>query len=175
MALNKPHSSNLVYLAICGLCILTFIVVGIYPNHLAMGQMDEEINALRTKIQSQKLLHPIYLKLIKQMQQKPPEGLPLPEKTTIDKDDIDSINDKFFSIAQSSGVNFESASPDPSSYLEETSWLTMNVVFSGDFFNLRRLLMNISQQPYLNKIDHLELKTEGDRKQIRLKLILDQT
>ena len=175
MAFNKPHSSNLFYLAICGICILAFIVVGIYPNHIAMGQMDEEINTLRAKIQSQKLLHPIYMKLIQQMQQKQPEGLPLPEKKTIDKDDIESINDKFFSIAQSSAVSFETAAPDPSSYLEETSRLTMNVVFSGDFFNLRRLLMNISQQPYLNNIDQLEMTTVGDRKQIRLKLILDQT
>lgn len=175
MAFNKPHSSNIAYLAICGICILAFIVVGIYPNHIAMAQIDEEISSLRKKIQSQKLLHPVYMKLIRQMQQKPPEGLPLPEKKNIDKGDIDNLNDKFFAIAQSSGAKFESASPDPSSYMEETNRLTMNVVFSGDFFKLRSLLMNISQQPYLNKIDHLELTTVGDRKQIRLKLILDQT
>lgn len=174
MTFAKPHSSNLAYLAICALCIFAFIFVGIYPNQRALGQLDEEIAGLQVKVQSQELLHPVYMKLIRQMQQKAPEGLPLPEKRRIDRKNIASVNDSFRTLARNSGVVLESASPDPSSYLEDTNRLTMNVAFSGDFFNIRELLMNVCKMPFLNIIENMELTTVDGKKQIRLKLILDQ-
>ncbi|MFZ1983248.1 MAG: hypothetical protein WAU91_02475, partial [Desulfatitalea sp.] len=120
------------------------------------------------------LLHPIYMELIKQVQQKTPTDLPLPARSKIAKTEIAGINEVFISLAKESGVSLISAVPDPSSYLEESGRLTMNVAYAGDFFNFRKLLVNICNLPYLRSIEQMQVTTETNTKRIQLRLLLDQ-
>ena len=64
--------------------------------------------------------------------------------------------------------------PDPSRYLDDTGYLTLNVTFRGDFFNLRKILLNICRLPYLESIEEIDLKSENQGKRMRFKLIIAQ-
>jgi hypothetical protein len=174
MALPKVHPSNLLYLAICGAGVIAFLLIAIYPNISAMDQIEADITELNQKVKDQELLHPIYMELIKRVQQKVPQDLPLPDKTKIAKNDIGGIEGVLINLAKESGVTFISAAPDASTYLEESGRLTMNVAYEGDFFNFRKLLVNLCQLPYLRSIEQMQVKTETDSRKIQLKLSLDQ-
>jgi len=174
MVLPKVHSNNLIYLGICGAGVIAFLLVAIFPNLSAIEKADENIAELSRKIQSQELLHPIYMELIKQTQQKTPTDLPLPPRSKFAKNEIAGIDEVFISLAKESGVAFISAVPDPSSYLEESGRLTMNVAYGGDFFNFRKLLLNICNLPYLRSIEQMQVTTETNSKRIQLRLLLDQ-
>lgn len=170
----KIYKSNMIYLGICMIGMLAFSLVGIFPNLSALKQLDEEIETLNHKVQAQEILHPIYIELIRQAQEKVPTNLPLPVEETISGENIADINEIFASMASQSGVIFESGIPDPSSYLDESNQLIMNIVFSGDFFNFRDLLMRISAMPYLINIKHIQIKTDGSMKRLAFKLALRQ-
>ena len=169
----KLHSSSILYITICLLCILAFCIVGIYPNVENMKELDDIIAELKTKAQRQELLFPVYTRLIKEVQIKAP-ALPLPQKTKMARNDIERLNTHLIEIAEKNGVVLDSAIPDAVSYLEDSGQLTMNLVVHGDFFKFQNLLLDISQIPYLAAIDKLGIYPHVDGKQMKLKIRLDQ-
>lgn len=172
-AFSKLHSSSVLYITICLLCVLAFFIIGIYPNVENLKELDDRIAELNTKAQRQELLFPVYARLLKEVQIKAPP-LPLPQKTKMARQDIERLNAHFMELAEKNGVIFDSAIPDAVSYLEESGQLTMNLVVHGDFFKFQNLLLDISRIPYLAAIDKLGIYPHADGKQMTLKIRLDQ-
>ena len=172
--MSKIHPQNLIYLIICCGGVLAFVVLFIFPNSGEIADLEKELDEVQFKIQEQELLNPIYRELIKQAQKEMPKELPVPETGNIEKRTISELNEVFAQLAKDSDVRFEGAVPDASSYLDESGLLTISVTFSGDFFNFRKLLIEIFKLPYLNTISQLILKTENSTKRLQLKLSLNQ-
>lgn len=171
---TKVHPSNLIYLAISLLGIIAFFFVAIYPNMSVLESMDEDISALNRKAERQTLLYPVYLKLLQEVTQTLPTKLPTPEKIKISHNDLSHINELFRQLASESRVTFDSAIPDASNYLEDMGYFSMNVVFSGDFFNLRKLLLDICKMPFLESIDVMRIETLNQEKRISFKIKIEQ-
>jgi len=170
---TKLHSSSLLYLVISLLCMLAFFIVGIYPNIKDMKELEDTIARLNEKTGRQELLFPVYTRLIKEIQSQPP-ALPLPQKARLDHKEIAGINAQFSRMAEKNGVIFDSATPDATSYLEDSDQLIINLSVHGDFFNFQNLLWDIYQIPYLSAIDELGIYSQQEGKQMKLKMRLDQ-
>jgi hypothetical protein len=170
----KVHPSNLIYFAICMLGIIAFFFIGIYPNLSTLKSIDEDISGLKQKAETQALLYPVYLKLLQEITQKAPTTFSAPEKKKISHKQLSQINDLFRQLATQSKITFNSAIPDASNYLEDMAYFTMNVDFSGDFFNLRELLIGICQMPFLESIDTMRIETINQEKRISFKIKLEQ-
>ncbi len=174
MSITRIHPSNLFYIAICLIGIIAFLFVGIYPNLSAIKAMDEDISRLQQKVETQTLLYPVYLKLLQQITKRVPTDFSAPEKSKISHNQLSQINELFRRLAAESNVTFDSAIPDASNYLEDMNFFTMNVVFSGDFFDLRRLLLVICQMPFLESIDVMRIETFDKEKRISIKMKIEQ-
>lgn len=170
----KIHPSNLIYLTICLSGILAFFFVGIFPNLSATENLDEDISALNQKTKTQALLYPIYLKLLQEITHKSPTNLTAPREERISHDDLSRINDLFRKLASESDVAFKSAIPDPSNYLDDTGYFSLNLVFSGDFFNLRKIILEICGLPYLASIDTMRIESIDGDKQLSFKIKIKQ-
>jgi len=136
--------------------------------------MDEDISSLKQKVETQALLYPVYLKLLQQITKKVPTNFSAPEKRKISHNQLTKINGLFRQLAEESNVTFNSAIPDASNYLEDMNFFTMNVIFSGDFFNLRKLLLGICQMPFLESIDVMRIQTINQEKRIDFKIKIEQ-
>ena len=170
---SKLDSSTMLYILISILCMLAFFTVGIYPNLQQSKALDLEIAHINTQVKEQTVLFPLYTRLIKAVQNDPPT-LPLPPKATLAPEDIAGLDDRFSKLAEKNGLVFDSAVPDPVSYLEDSGQLTMNLAVHGDFFNFQKLLVDICQLPYVAAIDELGITPHQDSKQMALKLRLNQ-
>jgi hypothetical protein len=175
MALSKINPSNLILLGICIIGIGAFMLVGIFPNIQAMHQIEAELSTLNQQVQSQELLYPIFRELVKEVQQPVPTQLVLPPTVALTQKDLNQISELFRQTAHKSDVDFVSAIPDASSYLEDVGRLTLHVTFKGDFFNFRKLLFNLCALPYLESIDQMRIDSEAAEKTIQLKLRLVQS
>ena len=174
MANRSIHSSNLVYIVICTLCIAAFGLIGIFPNARLMAQLDSDIQELNTKARAQEILFPVFNELLKEAQKTVPQNLPLPEKGQMAANDLSGINTIFNRIAAENKVELKNAAPDARSYLEDSGFLTMNVSFGGDFFNFRTLLLSICRLPYLEFIDQVRIESLEGQEVISMKLRLSQ-
>lgn len=166
----RIQASNVIYLAICLLGIIALCLVGIWPNAATIKDTDREIEHLKQQVKTQELLYPVYRELIKEATRKSLSKLPIPETNKIPRNDLSMVNKSFQKIAKENNVDFESAIPDASSYLEDTGHLVMNVEYSGDFFQFRGLLLGICQLPYLETIEEMILETAKDSKRMKFKL-----
>ena len=174
MARNKKvHSSSLLYLAICIIGIGIFCIVGLYPNLVSMKELDKEYSELTITVQEQEQLFPVFRRLIKEIQAPQPD-IDIPAETKIPQEDIGSLSTRFMKLAEKNKLSFDSAAPDPASYLEESSFLTMNIRLHGDFFNFRPFLLDVCQLSYLSAIDEISVKPWQDQKELSLKIRLNQ-
>jgi hypothetical protein len=174
MAQFKIHPSNMIYATICLLGVAIFILAAIYPNSVSLKSLDTEVVELKKKVKTQELLFPVYQTLIQEVTLKIPSELPLPDRSQGTQNNLGRINEIFSKLADDSDVIFSSAVPDAISYLEDTEHLTMNVNFIGDFFKLRKLLLNVCQLPSLGAIEEMRLETDQGRKRLSFKLKLKQ-
>ena len=168
-AMNKIHSSNWLYLAVCLLGVGAFYLVGIRPNTIAMQEAQTTIAELKTKIETQELLYPVFTRLIQDVQQES-TTLVLPEAVPIKRADATRIADRFAPLAAKNGVQLENVTPDSASYLQGSTTLTVNALFSGDFFNFRNLLTEICSLPFLAAIDQLDIRSTHDGAKLALRM-----
>ncbi|MEJ2155593.1 MAG: hypothetical protein P8X96_09675 [Desulfobacteraceae bacterium] len=168
------QSSNIIYLGVCLFGIVAFFLVGIYPNLNSLREMDQEIATLNQEVQAQELLFPVYLKLLADITNKIPTKLPIPDRVKISFSDLGRINESFSKLAGECNVTFVSAIADASNYLEDRGRLSMTATFTGDFFDLRSLILKICRLPYLESLDQMRIETVGNRKQIEFKIKVSQ-
>lgn len=174
MAKIKIHPSNATYFVICLLGTVAFFFVGIYPNLWALEKMDAEIATLHQKVQTQELLYPVYQRLIKEVVQKVPTQLSVPPRNKISPNDLTHINEMFDKLAAESGVTFSRAIPDASNYLEDKGYMTIKADFTGDFFDLRALLLSICRLPFLESIDQMRIETHEQQKRMSFRMRIAQ-
>jgi len=167
-------SSNMIYLGVCLVGIIAFFFVGIYPNINSLREMDQEIEVLNQEVQTQELLFPVYLKLLADITNKIPTKLSVPEREKISHNVLGRINAMFAKMASESNVSFIKAVADASNYLDDKGRLSMTATFSGDFFDLRQLILKICRLPYLESIDEMQIETLKNSKQIKFKIKISQ-
>ena len=174
MKSTQFNSSNMLYLGVCLVGIIAFFFVGIYPNINSLQEMDQEIDVLNQEVRTQELLFPVYLKLLADITNKIPTKLSVPEREKISHNNLGRINEMFTKIAKESDVSFISAVADASNYLDDMGRLSITATFTGDFFDLRQLILKICRLPYLESVDEMKIATLENRKQIIFKIKVSQ-
>jgi len=134
--------------------------------------LDKNIKQLNTKIETQKLLLPLFQKMLTEIDLKLPEGVAFPKGEKLTQEKAESIVSVFHELAGRSGLKVVEVSPDVESTLNGSGFLLMNVVVKGDFFKLREFLVALGGLPYLEKIEQIKLKNIEGGKEIRLKIWL---
>jgi len=172
MEIVKLSQRSLFYFALFGVVILVIILVMIYPDHRTLKALDKNIKQLNTKIETQKLLFPLFQKMLTEIDLKLPEGVSFPKKEKLTQEKTESIVSVFHEMAGKTGLEIVEVSPDVESTLNGSGFLLMNVVVKGDFFKLREFLLELENLPYLEKIEQIKLQTIEGGKEGRLKIWL---
>ncbi|HBO85312.1 MAG: hypothetical protein A2073_08015 [Deltaproteobacteria bacterium GWC2_42_11] len=171
----KIPKHSIIYLLVCLSGVLVFIVLGIIPNSISLAGFDKKIKETRSLLQEQKNLLPIYQTLIKDIESKKSPALPMPEKSAISKGDSTQIFETFRELAKKSGLETLSIVPDLKSLSDSSKSLSVSMAFKGEYFDFRNLLMHISEIPYLEHIELIDIQQTPDAKEFRIKVWLSLT
>ena len=163
---------SIVYILICAVGTLAFILIGPYPSEKSLAKQDMEIQNLQVQIEEQKLLYPLYVELLKKLQAKGCEVLPFPSKGKLSRDEIDKIPCIFAEIVQRSELESASIIPDVKSIASNPGLILTNALVKGDFLHFRRLLIELGEIPYLEHIQEIEIKRVAGCIEFRLKIWL---
>jgi len=172
MEIVKFSQRSLFYFGLFGAVILAIILVMVYPDHRTLAALDKNIKQLNTRIETQKLLYPLFQKMLTEINSKLPEGAALPKEEKLTQEKAENIVSVFHELAGKSGLKVVEVSPDVESTLNGSGFLLMNVVVTGDFFKLREFLLELGNLPYLEKIEQIKLQNIEDGKEVRLKIWL---
>jgi hypothetical protein len=170
MAIPKLPPRSYVNIVICLAGIIAFILLVIYPQYQSQISLDHEIANLTTRIEEQKILAPLFKDLTTKGRSKIPEDLPFPQRQKLSKEEARKISFAIQAVIQKNDFTVENIVPDVNSLMDGSGFLKLSLVAIGDFFRLRDVLLQLSEIPYLEHIEMLQIETYDDLIKVSLKL-----
>ena len=168
----KLPGQSIGYLLMCGLGVLAFIAIGLYPSQRSLGALDMEITKVRDNIEEQKVLSPLYKELLEKTQVKGSDVLPSPIKSRLPQDKTEEIPVIFGQIARKCNLEAISITPDVMSLADGSGLLLVNAVMKGNFLDFRKFLIELGGIPYLEHIEEIHIQEAVKGKELRLKIWL---
>ena len=172
MEIGRYSQRSLFYFALFGAVILVVILLLIYPDYRTLAALDKSIIHLNAKIETQKLLFPLFQKMLTEIDLKLPEGAAFPKEEKLTQEKAEGIVSVFYELAGKFRLKVVEISPDVESTLDGSGFVLMNVVVNGDFSELREFLLELGNLPYLEKIEQIKLQNTEAGKEVRLKIWL---
>jgi hypothetical protein len=170
MAAQKLPKRNVILILIFGVAIILFVLLMIFPKYIAYSNITEDIERLKTNIEEQKILSPIFEDFSKKADYKEPGNLPFPKKAPMSKSEAATISSVIQDIVIKNGFNLENIVTDVDALLQESGMLKLGIQMSGDFLNLRKVMLELNALPYLEHVESIQISSEGANSKIQLKL-----
>lgn len=154
------------------LVIVVFFFLCIVPLQKSLDDMDVEIAGMKERIEIEKKLMPLYMKLEKKSEVELPELYRVPEKKELPRYQIEDVLPTFARIAEESDMAIVSIDPDIIGLENKPGLLEIDVVIQGDFFNFRNFLIEIAGIPYLEGIGEIKVERVASSLKFGMKILL---
>lgn len=167
-------TQSLVIFVICAVGIVAFWALIIFPSQKTADELDQEIGKLNSRIEEQRILTPVFHNLLERAKMKGLSALPSPEKSKLTYGDMNEISMKFKDIAGRHNLKLDEITTDVNSLMQESGYLVMRLQLSGDFFDIRKFLVDIGSIPSLEHIEEINIRSGKESKELILKIWLAQ-
>ena len=174
MAISKLPTKNVMLIAIFGGGIIFFVLLSIFPNYITYSNIESEINMLKSQIEEQKILSPIFNDLTNKARFQYPDNLPFPKKDKLSKNETSNISGIIQDIIRLNDFQLNSIITDVGGLMDGSGILKMSVEITGDFINLRNLIIQLGALPYLEHIENIQIDNAFNKQNIQLKLWIAQ-
>jgi hypothetical protein len=152
----------IINLLICSGSILFFIFFLIWPLHISISRTDKEIDRVKSRIEEQKILYPVYCDLLKTIKQKVPEGVFAKNSAKPVQYDPEEITLLIQEIAAGNNLEVRSIVQDVGSLIDDAGYLIIDASVAGAFKDFRNFLVQIGGMRYANYMEELQIKESGD-------------
>ena len=174
MAISKLPTKNIMVIALFGGGIIFFVLLSIFPNYITYSNIENEINLLKNQIGEQKILSPIFTDFSDKAKFEYPDNLPFPKKETLSKNETGRISGIIQDIVLLNDFTVNKILTDVGGLMDGSGMLEMSVEITGDFMNLRGLIIHLGTLPYLEHIETIQIDNANDKQNIMLKLWIAQ-
>jgi hypothetical protein len=165
-------TQSLIYFLVCGGGILVFILLIIIPTQRISAELDNDIEKLHTRIDEQRVLKPVFDKLLKQVKKKSPTNLPAPKKAKLSRGDISKISEQLLEIARRCELNVRDIQTDVNPMKDNDKYLLIHVHATGEFLKFREFLMDLEKIPSLEQIEEIHIQAIEISRELKVKIRL---
>lgn len=169
---SRLPKRSLIYILVCVGGILCFLGVGILPNQRALSKLDNEVSKMEVALHEQKILFPVFKKAMQTLNEEKKSDLAVPEKSSVDRRDINGISSSFRKLASECSLHFKSGIPDVGKINKNSDILPFTLELAGGYFDFRLFLTKLVLLPYLEHIDTIEINAESGTKEYSLRINL---
>ena len=171
---TNPLAQSVLIFIVCLVGILAFVLMIILPSEKSAKELDQEIAALNTRIEEQRILTPVFHSLLKRSKMAPPSDLPVPERAKLTFGDINTISNVFQDIAARHDLKIEDIKTDVGSMVQDTGYLSMQLRLNGNFYKFRDFLIDLGSIPSLEHIEEINIRPLKKSRELEIKLWLAQ-
>ncbi len=167
--LNIPaYNKCVVFFLICLSGLLFFIYMGIVPAHESIVGLNQKIEDAQLQVDIQETLLPIYKLLKEDFMIDDHKELPFPAKAGLPRKQTDEIFTVFREMARKCNMEALSIVPDLNYLQKNSRFLLVNTIVRGSFFNLRHLMIELGELPYLEHIETIDIQQDKDAKEFKM-------
>ncbi len=152
----------IINLLICSGGLAVFILFLIWPLQMSITRADQEIDRVKSRIEEQKILYPVYCDLLKLIKQKNPQGLFAKESEKPVQYDSEDITLLIQEIAAGNNLKVISIIHDVGSLIDDAGYEIIDASVTGEFKAFRSFLVGIGKMRYVNYLEELQIEESGD-------------
>jgi hypothetical protein len=161
-----------IYILISTFVVAAVIFLVLYPYYKSLDKLDMEIAGIEQRIETQKVLLPLYMELVKKSGAAVPDKFTISERKALPKNNVDLIPSIFKGVARKTHTKIVSVSPDFTTLSRGRTSILINVTVRGDFFSFRNFLIELGKVPYVGQIEEIEIQQRAADKEFKIKLWL---
>lgn len=166
-----PTQSIILFL-ICAAGILVFVFLIILPSQQLSAELDQDIIALKERIEEQRILVPIFNGLLAKTTASAPVDLPAPVKVRLTRSEIGKIPKTIQKIAETHGLAVKELTLDVNTVADQSGRVLVNFSARGQFLDFRRFLIGLAALPYFEALDEIEVNAVEGGEEMGLKILM---
>jgi hypothetical protein len=166
-------SQSMMLFVVCGAGILAFALFVILPAQRLSAEIDQEIIALKSRVEEQRVLAPLFTSLLEKAKAPVASELPQPARAKLSRQEIGDVPRRLRELAAVHRMSVREAAPDINSLTDASNRFLLRMAATGSFLDLRGFLLDLGGLPYLESIEEIDIRAvEGGSEEITLKLWL---
>ena len=167
-------AQSLILLFICVAGILLFIFLFILPAQKTAAELDNNIEEKQSQIDRQQILKPVFERMLVKATTKNPTRLPIVEKVKLARGDMKKISEQIQTLIQGNDLQIKEITPDVGSIKEHPGYLPIRLAVTGEFFNFRKFLLDLSSIPSIVHIQEITIRSIEESREMKVKIWLAQ-
>jgi hypothetical protein len=145
----------------------------ILPAQRLSAEIDRDIIALKSRLEEQRVLAPLFTTLFAKAKAPTVSELPRPAKSKLNRQEMADVPRVLRELAAAHRLTVREITPDVNSLTTASGRFLVHLAASGQFLDLRGFLLALGGLSYLDTIQEIEIRTaEGGVEEIALKIWL---
>ena len=163
-------AQSLVLFLLCGVAILIFLVLIILPAQRLQADLNQDIGNLKTRIDEQKILFPVFKNLFAKTKAPATQDLPTPNHAKLTRTEIPAVPKRLQEIATTHRLKVREIIPDVNTLTDASGRFRLHVVAVGQFTELRGFLIAVGALPYFSSIEEIDIRASEGGEEFALKI-----
>jgi len=142
----------------------------IVPSYLAVGKVEARRAKIETEVKSQRLLVPVFGKLIKKRRELNKFTADLTVRTALARDDAGGVTDTLTRLASGNRMQMTGINLDLNAMVSEVRLMQVDIVLRGNLADYRTFLQQLIVVPHVEFIERLRIKAIPDGREFRMRV-----
>jgi Tfp pilus assembly protein PilO len=164
-----PTQSLIIFL-LCGVATLVFVMLIILPAQRLQAEFDQDIISLKTRLEEQKILSPVFKNLFAKTKARETEGLPTLNRTKLTRTEIPAVPKRLQDMAAKHQLKVREIIPDINTLIDASGRFRLQIVASGSFSELRGFLFDVGALPYFGSFEEIDIRSVEGGEEFTLKI-----
>lgn len=163
---------TLVLLLLCAAGLLVFLVFVILPARQLSAELDRDIEALKARLEEQRVLHPVFLNLLEKSKTPPAERISQSERVRLKRGEIAALPRRLAEMAASHGLKVREIAPDVNTLTDASNRFLVRLSANGRFLDFREFLRALASLGYFEGFEEIEVRAAEGGEELMLKMWL---
>jgi hypothetical protein len=166
-------TQSLVLCLLCASGLLVFLLFVILPGQRLSAELDRDIDGLRSRIEEQKVLSPVFKNLFEKSKQPATQGAPVSPKTKVSRGEIAGVPKRLLSMAAAHRLSVREIVPEVNTLMDASNRFLLRITAAGQFTDLRGFLIDLGSLSFFDSIEEIDIRAvEGGVEEFGLRIWL---
>jgi len=165
-------TQSLVLLVLCGAGILVFLLFIILPGKRLSAELDREIDGLKSRIEEQKVLAPVFKNLLEKSKTSAAQGPTASARTKLSRGDIAGVPKRLQDLAAAHRLRVREIIPEVNTLTDASGRFLLKLNAAGRFNDLRGFLIDVGSLPFFESIEEIDIRAVEGGEEFGLKFWL---
>lgn len=163
-------TQSLVLCMLCAAGILVFLLFIILPTQRVSAELDREIDGLKSRIEEQKILFPVFKNLFEKSKPPATKSVSAPARTKVSREAIAGVPKRLQEMAAVHRLSVREIVPEVNTLMDASNRFLVRLTAAGQFADLRGFLVELGSLSFFDGIEEIDIRAVEGGEEFGLKI-----